>query len=98
MSVGIQTKSKAVAGGRLATSAQPTRATLTLQLQNLPEVTPNPIRSFSLRDNPGALRVSLHCLTASRPLPRPTLLGRKAQENFRSHSFTNNVGTHKAKH
>ncbi len=98
MSAEIQTKPEAVAGGRLATSAQPTRATPTLELQNLAEVTPNPIRSFSLCDNPGALRVSLHCLTASRPLNRHTLLGGKAQQNFRSHSFTNNVCTHKAKH
>ena len=60
-----------VAGGRLASSAQPPRATALSghRLSTLP--TPQPSRSISFLDQPGALLEGLRCFTAFRPLPIP---------------------------
>jgi hypothetical protein len=66
----IQTQE--VAGGRLTTSSQPPRATLTLAARASYPPTPYPIRSGLLLDTPGALREGPRCSPASRPLPAPT--------------------------
>jgi hypothetical protein len=86
MSNGVGVKIETVAGGRLATSAQPPRATPILDSQVSSELTQHPICSFLPLDDPGALRVGLHCLTASRPLPIHTLLGGKPRQPFSSNS------------
>ena len=88
MSNGVRVKIENVAGGRLATSAQPPRATPILDSHVSSEFTQHLARSFSLLDDPGALRVGLHCLTASRPLPTRTLLGGKPRQPFYSNSTT----------
>ena len=57
-----------VAGGRLASSAQPPRATSpAAQCLSLPP-TPQPFRSTFFLDEPGALLEGLRCFTAFRPL------------------------------
>ena len=66
------TQPQEVAGGRLATSSQPPRATLTLAARASYQRTPHPIRSGLLLDTPGALLEGLRCSPASRPLPTPT--------------------------
>lgn len=66
----IQTQE--VAGGRLATSSQPPRATPTHTARGSYQRTPQPIRSGLLLDTPGALREGLRCSPASRPLPTST--------------------------
>jgi hypothetical protein len=59
-----------VAGGRLASSAQPLRAPSFFSPDVSSPQPPQPSRSILLVDTPGALRESLRCFTASRPLPR----------------------------
>jgi len=86
MSLGFRIHTERVTVGRLATSAQPPRATPILDSQVSFKFTQHPIRSFFLLDNPGALRVGLHCLTASRPPYTPTLLGGKPRRPFSSNS------------
>ena len=73
MKVLMQTRFKEVAGGHLASSAQPPRATsfLTHRLSSQP--TPQPTSSASFLDTPGALLKGLRCLTAFRPLPDQTV-------------------------
>ena len=57
-----------VAGGRLASSAQPPRATSFFSRNISSAHTPQPTRSVLLVDTPGALLEGLRCFTASRPL------------------------------
>jgi hypothetical protein len=66
----IQTQE--VAGGCLATSSQPLRATPTHTARASYQRRPQPIRSGLLLDTPGALREGLRCSPASRPLPIST--------------------------
>jgi hypothetical protein len=86
MSAGVSIQTEKVADGRLATSAQPPRATPMLDSQVSSEAAPHPIRSLLLPDDPGALRVGLNCSTASRPLPTRTLHLGKPYRDFCSHS------------
>ena len=60
---------KPVAGGRLASSAQPPRATPVFTLSFFSQRTPQPFPSVSFLDTPGALLEGLRCFTAFRPLP-----------------------------
>lgn len=71
MSARTDMQTPTVAGGRLATSAQPPRATLALPANVSNQRTPPSTRSLLPLDTPDALREGLHCSTASRPLPRP---------------------------
>ena len=64
-----ETTSKEVAGGRLASSAQPPRATSSLTPPSSPQLTPQPIPSPPFLETPGALLEGLRCFTAYRPLP-----------------------------
>ena len=57
-----------VAGGRLASSAQPPRATPLSTYRLLTFSTPQPFRSISFLDTPGALLEGLRCFPAFRPL------------------------------
>ncbi len=70
MTSGIHRRIQEVAGGRLASSAQPPRAPFFFSPDLSSPPTPQPSRSTLLADTPGALRESLRCFTASRPLPR----------------------------
>ena len=70
MNARTDTQTPTVAGGRLATSAQPPRATLTLAPNVSNQRTLFPTRSLLPLYTPDALREGLHCSTASRPLPR----------------------------
>ena len=58
-----------VAGGRLASSAQPPRATPVFTRLLSSERTPQPFPSIFFLDPPGALLEGLRCFTAFRPLP-----------------------------
>jgi hypothetical protein len=58
-----------VAGGRLASSAQPPRATSSLTHWLASQHTPQPFPSVFVLDTPGALLKGLRCFTAFRPLP-----------------------------
>ncbi len=73
MIAGVATQTEEVAGGRLATSAQPPRATRSPDTNGSSQHTPHPIRTVPPFDTPGALRKGLRCFTASRPLPGSTL-------------------------
>jgi hypothetical protein len=73
MSAGVGRQTEEVAGGRLATSAQPPRATPTPDTNVSSEHTPHPIRTVLPFDTPGALREGLRCFTALRPLPEGIL-------------------------
>ena len=66
----IQTQE--VAGGCLATSSQPPRATPTRTAWASYQRTPQPIRSGLLLNTPGALREDFRCSPASSPLPTST--------------------------
>jgi hypothetical protein len=65
----LQHLNQEVAGSRLATSAQPRRATSAFSPVVSSQPTPQPIRSFLLLDKPDALLEGLRCFTAFRPLP-----------------------------
>jgi hypothetical protein len=69
MSAGARSQTEEVAGGRLATSAQPPRATRPPDTNVSSGHTPHPIRTAPPFDTPGALREGLRCFTALRPLP-----------------------------
>lgn len=69
MKTRINTTTEQVAGSRLATSAQPPRATSPSTLMASFQQTLQPIRSTLLLDEPGALLEGLRRSTASRPLP-----------------------------
>lgn len=58
-----------VAARRLATSAQPPRATPIFSQNASSSHTPQPTRSFLFRDTPGALLKGLRCFPAACPLP-----------------------------
>jgi hypothetical protein len=58
-----------VTGGRLASSAQPPRATSALTHRFLARQTPQPFPSAPFLDTPGALLEGLRCFPAVRPLP-----------------------------
>jgi len=66
-----------VAGGRLASSAQPPRATPLSTSRLLTLSTPQPFRSFSFLDTTGALLEGLRCFPAFRPLLSPRSDGRE---------------------
>ena len=66
----LHRQTQEVAGGRLASSAQPPRAPSFFSPDLSSPHAPQPSRSTLLTDTPGALRESLRCFTASRPLPR----------------------------
>jgi hypothetical protein len=73
----LQTSSQEVAGGHLASSAQPPRATSSLTHWLSLQPTPQPTPRTSFLDTPGALLEGLRCFTAFRPLPnRDSFLGR----------------------
>jgi hypothetical protein len=69
MKIGVHTQPQEVAGGRLAYSAQPPRATSVLPLRLSPAFTPQPFPLDPATGTTGALLEGLRCLTASRPLP-----------------------------
>ena len=69
MSAGVARQTEEVAGGSLATSAQPPRATRPPDTDASSQHTPHPIRTIAPFDTPGALREGLHCFPALRPLP-----------------------------
>lgn len=66
-----------VAVGRLASSAQPPRATSVFSQNAFSPHTPQPTRSILLADTAGALLEGLRCFTASRPLLIPRSYVRK---------------------
>jgi hypothetical protein len=72
--ISLYRQTQEVAGGHLATSAQPPRATFVFSLRLLPPFTPQPFPSDLATGTNGALLEGLRCLTASRPLPL-TLVG-----------------------
>lgn len=76
------TLSRPVAGGRLASSAQPPRAHLFFAPWLSSRHTPQPFPSTSFLDTPNALLEGLRCFTAFRPLP----LGcpRETKKSFRT--------------
>jgi hypothetical protein len=79
------TQTATIAGGRLATSAQPPRATLTLAANVSYQRTPLPTRSLLPLDTPDALREGLRCSTASRPLPHTHLISGGTPPRFLTH-------------
>jgi hypothetical protein len=62
-------RTKAVAGGRLASSAQPPRATSAFTHRTSSQHGPQPFPSASFLDTPDALLEGLRRFTAFRPLP-----------------------------
>lgn len=83
MRAGVRTQTEEVAGGRLATSAQPPRATPIPAATASFGRTPRPVRSVLSLDTSRALREGLRCLTARRPLPETIFQG--LQHQFREH-------------
>jgi len=81
MKEGIRTQTEEVAGGSLATSAQPPRVPLPPAANVSWQHTPYAIRSALPLDTPGALRKGLRWLTAPRPLPESML--QRLQRQFR---------------
>ena len=71
---------KPVAGGRLASSAQPPRATSTFIHRLSSRHAPQPLPSVSFLDTTGALLEGLRCFTAFRPLPFRNSVSSKTQE------------------
>jgi hypothetical protein len=69
MRAGLLNRTQEVAGGRLATSAQPPRATPTTAALVSSKHALCPIRPPAPPDTTGALRKGLRCFTARRPLP-----------------------------
>src|SRR5260370_1960736 len=68
----ISAETKEVAGGRLASLAQPPRVTSVFLPWRLSLRRTQPIPSTSFLDNPGALLEGLRCFTAFPSLPRTT--------------------------
>jgi len=68
MSIRVQKQTQEVAGGRLASSAQPPRATPVFPHRLSPSFTPQPFPFDLATGTNGALLEGLRCLTASRPL------------------------------
>jgi hypothetical protein len=64
----VQTQTQEVAGGRLASSAQPPRATPLPAQRTSPKLAPQPTTSTGVLDKPGALLEGLRCFPAFRPL------------------------------
>ena len=69
MTARITTQIQEVAGGRLATSAQPPRVPSFSPLWFPSSPTPQPISAAAILDTPDALLEGLRYFTASRPLP-----------------------------
>jgi hypothetical protein len=69
MRIRVQKQTQEVAGGRLASSAQPPRATSAFPHRLSPLFTPQPFALDPATATNGALLEGLRCLTASRPLP-----------------------------
>jgi len=69
MTAPFQTQTEEFVGSRLATSAQPPRATSPFSSMASSQRAPQPIRSLVLLDNPDARLEGLRCSPASRPLP-----------------------------
>ncbi len=69
MRIRVHKQTQEVAGGRLASSAQPPRATLIFPRRLSPPFTPQPFPLDLAPGTTGALLEGLRCLTASRPLP-----------------------------
>ena len=69
MRIRVQKQTQEVAGGRLASSAQPPRATSVFPHRLSPSFTPQPFPLDPATGTNGALLEGLRCLTASRPLP-----------------------------
>lgn len=65
----VHTQTQEVAGGRLASSAQPPRATPLPAQRSSPQTTPQPTTSTGVLDKPGTLLEGLRCFPAFRPLP-----------------------------
>ena len=78
MKILLQPTSTEVAGGRLASSAQPPRAPSFFTLGPSHQPTPQPFSSAPFLDTPGALLEGLRRFTAFRPLPEQTFLFGKA--------------------
>ncbi len=70
MTIRIHAHRQEVAGSRLATPAQPPRATSAFTRMAFSQRTAQPTRSLVLLDKPDALLEGLRCFTASCPLPR----------------------------
>jgi len=77
MKVLQETTSKEVAGGRLASSAQPPRATSFPTPPSSSQLTPQPIPSTPFLETPGALLEGLRCFYGLPPASRPGLHDRK---------------------
>jgi len=69
MRIRVHKQTQEVAGGRLASSAQPQRATFNFPLRLSRAFTPQPFPLDLATGTTGALLEGLRCLTASRPLP-----------------------------
>ena len=87
MRTGVHTQTQEVAGGRLASSAQPPRATLLSTHRLLTLSTPQPFRSISSLETPGALLEGLRCFPAFRPLLHPRS---EAKEKYWTFSYDRN--------
>jgi len=68
MTAQITTQTQEVAGGRLATSAQPSRVPSFSPLWFPSSPTPQPTSAAYVLDTPDALLEGLRCFMASRPL------------------------------
>lgn len=69
MRIRVHKQTQEVAGGRLASSAQPPRATSVFPHRLSPSFTPQPFPSDLASGTNSALLEGLRCLTASRPFP-----------------------------
>jgi hypothetical protein len=69
MRIRVQKQTQEVAGGRLAYSAQPPRATSVFPLRLSPAFTPQPFLLDPATGTTGALLEGLRCFPAFRPLP-----------------------------
>jgi len=69
MTISFGTRAQRVTGGRLASSAQPPRATLFPTHRPSSPPAPQPFPPASFLDTSGALLEGLRCFTAFRPLP-----------------------------
>ncbi len=85
MTTRIHPQTEEVAGSRLATSAQPPRATSPFSPMASSQRVPQPIRSLVLLDNPDALLEGLRCSTASCPLPTLAHSEEKTSRDSRTH-------------
>jgi hypothetical protein len=79
MKAPLRTRTEEVAGGRLATSAQPPRATPIPASSASSQCTRPPIGSFVLPYTRDALEEGLRCLTAYPPLPEMVLANQSPQ-------------------